>query len=161
MSYGRPEMGDKRERKREKSTETGRWEVHWIAGGFVKCSPNESVGWPGVWRACYSHCEGTIAQVLRENHAKRKKSGFAVHECTGGRATAGGGRYDKDDWGTWGTREKESIEKQNDKSQCARGLPRFRTRNSTMPENKEPPVRGVEAFFLAFIHFWGKWVKWK
>jgi len=35
----------------------------------------------------------------------------------------------------------------------ARGLRRFRARNSTMPENKEPPVRSVEAFFLAFIHF--------
>lgn len=110
-----------------KSAETG-WGVHWIAGtagSFVKCSPNESVGWPGVWRACCSHCKRTIAQVLRENHAKRKKSGFAVCERTGGRVTAGGGRYDKDDWGTWGTREKESIEKQNDKSQCARarGLP--------------------------------------
>lgn len=47
----------------------------------------------------------------------------------------------------------KSIEKQNDKSQCARGLSRFRAQNSTMPENKEPPVRSVGAFFLAFIHF--------
>lgn len=40
-------------------------------------------------------------------------------------------------------KRRESIEKQNDKSQCARGLPRFRAQNSTMPENKEPPVSGA------------------
>lgn len=51
MSHRRPETGDKGEREGGiKSAETG-WGVHWIAGtagSFVKCSPNESVGWPGV-----------------------------------------------------------------------------------------------------------------
>lgn len=79
-----------------------------------------------------------------------KKAKRAVLQCEGSSAVAGMTR-------TTGNvrdgRERASKNRMINRSARARGLPRFRARNSTMPENKEPPVRTAEAFFLAFIQF--------